>query len=158
MAEPIIWQIMTKIKTALDSITTANGYVYDTTTVYRDPRPVEGSQQWKNLNLVFYADNSTRDVESEPLQHAGWRQGFGVDCIVEPADTDLTTTPNDQVLFRLYSDVSKALMANAQWDGLAIDTEITPPEFFEIDGDAIQGITCRFDVQYRTLEGDYTTQ
>ncbi len=72
--------------------------------------------------------------------------------MVRPGDDSVT--PVDQTVSIFRADVTKAVMADVQWSGLATNTEIADPSYLRSLDGSFDGILVEFDVTYRAEEDD----
>ena len=151
MAEPIVEQIAAKIKTALETITTANGYNQTVAEVVR-PTRLGGVKPENNLLVLQQGDPVRDDDANTPHMYLQWIQPFTVDCFIIPSDKSETAV--ETAINRIRADVEKVARANAQWDSLALDTRIGDPMHFPPDAGAFDGVRVVLEVLYRTLEDD----
>lgn len=166
MANPIVEQIMIKVAAKLATVTTANGYQVDVSSVYRPAtklginRTPPGSYVVQ-LMLSDASRNDELSISSNPPRVA-WDQAITVDCIYSPSDS--ATDPLDQVLTTFASDVTKAMFADdaggdnlatkGTWAGLAVTTEIIDIEAFEGETDGTCYLRLTFIITYRVREND----
>jgi len=158
MAYPIIEQIAQAIKTQLESITVVGGYEIDVTEVLR-PRRTGILAAPKNHEIVMLQLDPTRaseyDVTGNPAG-IGWRQSFALDLCLRPSDA--ADTPIDQLINTFVADVTRAMMADVHWGGLAIDTLVDAPQYMQSADGTYEGATVQFDVIYRVAENNPYTQ
>jgi energy-coupling factor transporter ATP-binding protein EcfA2 len=57
-----------------------------------------------------------------------------------------------------FTDTGKALMADPQWGGLAIDTAIGACSMLSSEDGGFDGVELAFAVLHRTVDTDWTTQ
>ena len=139
MADCILEQIAKKILVALQSIQAAG-----------DPAVVR-QRRWgipdppKHRQIVLFQREQPERAD-EPTEAIEWSVEFAALIVISPSESD--TTDVMEYANNRAADVQKALMANYQWDGLAINTQIEPYEYHEL------GIIVPFRVTYRTQYDD----
>lgn len=160
MALSIIEQIIAAIQTAVEAVTTGNGYQIDVAGVYRpatmggQDRDSPGSYDVQ-LTRGQTQRNETLDLLGNPPK-VGWTVPVQMDCLYRPSSSN--TDPIEQVLDTFWSDVTKAVMDDTQWSGLAIDSDLAPPEEWIDMDDGTCGKTGILQIHYRTPENDpYST-
>lgn len=153
MAEPILWTIETSLKTALDNITTGNGYFYTFTDVdYGDADSREFNPGTLLLSLI-----GTDRQGDETQGKYYWRANFQVLACVSPT---ATATSDDQRMIRAWSDIQKAVMADPRRTvssvQYAIDTQVLSPRIQDAS-DKRLAVSADIEVYYRTSITDPTS-
>ena len=158
MAEALIARIADGIAVALEAITVLGGYAIDVPSVTRPVR--RGIEELPaTYGIILTAESGTPAEEHSPPGNpptAARRQQFKALMIlrVVPAATEAF----DALGFRCLSAMAKALMADPQWAGLAIDTHLGDTAMVSADDGSFDGVELTFEVLYRTSEQDWTSQ
>jgi len=140
MSQPIIEQIAVAIADLVDGITGL--------TALRPKR-------------VFFLDDVTGDgtvvvTQDQPekgestLYTQDWLQPFSLTALL--TDSDTATDSIDTRLNAIRSDLEKALLADPTLGGLAIDTVVEPPTYFNAED--LTGVEVKITVHYRTQYDD----
>lgn len=161
MSEPIVENIAAALFTRLESVTEANGYQQTLSAVR--PKSTLGDIAPTHLRAVLLQDDpspaSESDVPGAPFAQAWW-QPFVICIYVRPSDGD--SIPIDTRINRVWADVVKAITAPTAWHTFgagAINARIDPPERFDHDDGAHEGVMIVVSVLYRTSETDpYTAR
>ncbi len=156
MATPIIEQIMTKVVAALQGITTGNGYEQTVSEVYR-PKTIlgYGTVPNKDLSIQLILGDPTRNEELSRMGNpplVAWDQPLEMNLIYRPSES--ATSAIELVLNKFWSDVIKAIYADPQWGALAINTEISDPQWLISQDDGFVGINATVNLQYRHQENN----
>ncbi len=178
MADPIIEQIVDYIVTALETITTDNGYGIQIGSggVYRPIHPdAYGKSGYTQPNWVQLVEGDP--VKSDtfipgPQPLIEWVQPILLDLIYQP-DSE-ATTPIGQNLALFYAEVSKAFYSDPdnppsgytipannsfnQWNSLVVNTDDGDPEGFIDRDNGYVAFNRILTVRYRHKENDPTTQ
>ncbi len=152
MSTPIIEYITIDIETAINAITTANGFNQDLTAIrpkrndFKDIIP-------KDLTvLIKQADEE--EAESEIINIKKWLQPFVIMAIV--IDSDDATASIDTRINQVRADIQKKLMEDYTRGGYATDTIILPSAEFEGEK-GFTGIAVNIAVKYRVnFDDPYT--
>jgi len=154
MALSILEQIIALIVTAIEGVTTGNGYQVDVTGVYRpstlggQDRDSPGSYDVQLARGVLVRNEEIDLLGNPPRQ--GWTVPVEIDCLYRPSSSN--TDPIERELDTFWSEVSKAVMTDIQWGGLAIDSELgAPNDWIDMD-DGTCGKTGVLNVHYRVQE------
>lgn len=161
MATSVAEQIAVKVRTRLLLIDEDSGYETTAAAVER-PRRVATFTP-KDYNLILTQGNLSVVPE---LSHPGnppataWLLPFTIAGTLMPSSE--VTTAVDTLKNQFWSDVVKAL-TNAtswhNWDGLAINSEISGVEDFQASDGSGAGFKVTLDVTFRTDEDDpYTVR
>lgn len=143
-------RIAQDIQDVVADVTAANGY---TVTVSGCLRPTRNDQvKIENYLVLLGQDDEEQDPDG-PMGFDQRVQRFTLDLFVTDVSED-ATEPIDTVLNEFRGQVLRAVLANRQWHGLAVDTvhESTEP-FATADGGA-EGLRMTLAVTYRHTEGD----
>ncbi|HUX15934.1 MAG TPA: hypothetical protein VMW52_05640 [Phycisphaerae bacterium] len=159
MADPltIVEQIARALKAALEAVTVANGYTVNVAEVARPRRSGFGYTP-KDLGIVLLQGPRERVAEHDAVGNPpaiGWRQTFSLDLIRRVSEDD--ETPIDAALNEFEGQVVKALMADPQWGGLAINTELGGLDY-PGPGEAVEGAGLTLLVDCRVAENDPYTR
>lgn len=160
MADPIIEQVAAAVKTAVETVTTANGYTYTICEVTRETKA-----GWNPRHLSALV---SQDFTEETFYEAGngtlltYPVVFSVIVAVMPPDDDQTSL--DRYLNFLMADITKAVTEN--WDvktpgtigGLVYTWSVLAPIKFTPDAGGFDGIACNFIARIRVEETDPYTQ
>jgi hypothetical protein len=145
MATPIVEQIATNILALIQSITTDNGYNYTLSAV----RPTKAGQSIYHLSTVIeQADPEEMGDNEKPNFTLEWHLPFRVFVVVQPEESD--TTPLDTYCNLIRSDIEKASQIDYTRGGLAIDTRIRSPRFYQHPNLAYWLCEVTLEVDYRT--------
>lgn len=151
MPEPVIEQIAEALKERLESITVANGYAFDVTSVIRATKTDETDPAHLTL-WITQGDEEPNDGIAYPGNPpaVGWDVPFTLSLVVS----------DDSYSVDQWRNIGKAAIEKAikspnnwhNWEGLAIDTmiEASAPHT-EDDGTSIKLTVV---VSYRTPEND----
>jgi len=153
MAESIIEQIAQAIVTKLKTITAANGYANTVSEVVRPRRTGENFHP-ADKGISVLQDNAERETSEDIVGNPpaiGWRQPFTIDLFLRHSEKN--TVPMDQALNSFIADVQKALMADVQWGGLAIRSDLGSVDYAE-PSRGFEGATVWIEVIYRVAEND----
>lgn len=154
MSSPIIEQIAVKLKAAIESVTIAKGYNVDVSEVFR-PRLVGIPADLKSWGVVMWQmDEDRESAEGIAGNSPGIEkiQVFTLDLALRVSDAD--ETPFDTLANVFEADVTKAVMKDIYWDGLATDTAILPAEAMRSPDGTFDGRTLFVEVHYRVKEDD----
>ena len=145
MSTPILENIAVDIETAINEITTGNGYNQDLV-AYRSKR--SDYKDFTPSDLTALVTQMEPELVEGVVGAKTWEQPFTIMVIVLDSDTAGTAidTRNNQVA----CDIEKKLMVDPTRGGNAIDTTILPPVRFN-DGKGFTGVAVTALVQYRTL-------
>lgn len=158
MSYPIVEKIAQAIETALEAVTTANGYQVDVAEVVRpktrgiDRVPAHGG-------IVLVQEESTSDDNYSAVGNppaVGKKVTFYVAVIIRISES--SDQSFDQASNYFVADITKALMADVHWDGLAIDSKIGVEQPMMAEDNSFEGTAIPFEVIYRTKENDPYTQ
>tara|TARA_Y100000310_G_C20698921_1_gene827862 strand:+ start:2151 stop:2627 length:477 start_codon:yes stop_codon:yes gene_type:complete len=157
MATSLLEQIAQVVVTQLETVTTANGYDNQVSSVIRPRRTGENYRPVDKM-VVLMQQSAEMDMENTAAGFPagiGWKQLFAVDLILRQAETN--TSPMDQLLNSFIADIQKAIMEDVQWGGLAIDTSLVSVDYPEPSG-GFEGATVWFEISYRVKENDPYTR
>jgi len=155
MATPIIELISENIKTAINEITTANGY-NQTLAGYRSKRIDFSDFRPENHKvLIVQADEDDADQVVQDGVAKEWAQPYMLLAIV--VDSDAATTSIDTRINQVRADIQKKLMVDPTRGGYAIDTVLLPGEKIPENDLGYSGIVVNIVVNYRVkIEDPYT--
>jgi hypothetical protein len=154
-ALPIKERIVAAIATQLVTITKGADYNYTPSEVLR---PFRTGQNYTPQDLGIYVLQAgerrftTDDITGNPPGLA-WRLVVTCDLVISVSEE--STTPMDTMLNLFEADVRKALMADNQWGGLALRSELGACEYPE-PTKGIEGVTVPIVIIYRVAENDPT--
>jgi hypothetical protein len=158
---PVIEIIARKIVTRLEAIQVANGYNVNVSKVIRPKKVDENTNEDYQIRII-QADSERMpemDCAGNPPAVA-YNQPFEIEGIMLPSDT--TTKSADEFRNEFSADITKALTTPAtwwNWDGLAFNSGVMPPELKADDGGGVIGVKIVLNVMYRTSENDpYTAR
>lgn len=155
-AAPIKEQIVQAVVSALEAISAANGYVTEAVMVRR-PRRTGEDETPENIGLWVIQLDEQRDESVDVVGNPpgiGWRLPIAIDAVCRLGSS--RDEPADQVLNTLEADVRRALMADLQLSGLAIETFLGGTEYADPTS-GLEGFTIFFEVLYRvSLQDPYT--
>lgn len=155
---PIDEQIAQLVKTALETVDGTGAFQ---TTVSEVLRLAKTGVQWvaKDFQCVLMLGDPVRwpegDYEGNPVR-IGWQQPYEVYCYVRPGDD--SKTPIDETLSIFRADVTKAVMADIQWNSLAANTKVAASAYLRPGDGSYEGVLVIFDVFYRVDEDDPYSQ
>jgi hypothetical protein len=160
MAVAISEQIALKVKQRLQLIDEAIGY--ETTvsgTVVRPTRIWTGTPEDYQLIVVQGALEKNPELSYDGNPPATcWNLPFVITGQIRPSEEDSVSV--ESLCNEFGADILKAITSPANWynwDGLAIDSQVTSLENFV--GDQITGVRVNFVVMFRTSENDpYTVR
>jgi hypothetical protein len=143
MPQPIIDQIKDALMSTIRGITVAAGYGYDLDVELEDN--LEGNVPRDRL-CILYRDDEIAETEDAPLGCDQRYQRWLIVCYsyVDPND-DINDRPG-----RMGADICKALVADYQCGGLAIDTVIENAELFQDR----TGVQIKFGTRYQFVYGN----
>ena len=128
MAECIQAQITANIKTALETITVANGYRYNVGAVEEARRFLRINNRWPFILILKNAPQLNEYLVLDILEYVIWWFPMQDDRLVgNPADSSLDL--NTEVTYHQRNapaDIAKALSVDVSRGNLATMTEVTP--------------------------------
>lgn len=154
MADEVSEQIAQAIFTEVATVTTGNGYTV--TLIPNRPTGKDGYTPQDLLAIVEQEDpteNEELNVAGSPNAQ-GWKTVYTVD--VWRAVDESSEVPLDKLLANAWADVVKAVMADDSHGGLAILTTPQARQTIYWEGGAFEGVSCPFEVDFRTNENDPT--
>lgn len=149
MADSIIIQILDKLATAASAATGVTE-LYRATTIDGLGRtsPVTG------LVEMLVEDESNNDAFTVLGARIGLDQPVAFFLHVRPSDNAVSPEPIQTTVLRMEADFIKAIMADTQWDGLAINTRLVPGEWFITEPGTSIGRIIRIIITYRVNEAN----
>lgn len=154
MADEVSEQIAQSIYTALQTVTTGNGYTLTVVAVRPTGRDLYTPQ---DKLAVLQQDDPTRNdewsVSGNPVADA-WDLVYTID--VWRAVDETSTVAMDKLLSNAWADVIKAIMADETHGGIALMTAPQPRVTTYYEGGAFEGVRCELSVTYRTDQNDPT--
>lgn len=150
MATAIIESIAANIKTTLDGVTTVGGF--DNDLIVERQKTGKFVPQDQSV-VIIQADTSGSE---QPQDHLQWSQIFEMYAYV--LLDEQSSTPIDQRINSMRSDIEKVLMVDVHRGDKALDTNIISPDLFEHEHGDYNGIIVRAVVKYRTLFADPYSQ
>ena len=158
MSQPIVEQIALAIATQIATVTTDNGYEVDVTEVLR-PRTRGIDKVPDHGGVILVQDDETEaedySVTGNPAG-IGRRRIFNVGVVIRLSDSSETSFDAISNLF--VADLTKALMADVHWGGLAIDSKIGDEQPMRADDGSFEGTALPLEVIYRVAENDPYTK
>ena len=155
---PVKELIAQAVVAALEKISDENGYQSPAVEVVR-PRRTGESFCPKHLGVAVIQDDEQREPDSDCVGNPpaiAWRLPIACDCIVRLSEAD--ERPMDQVLNVLEADVRRALAADCQFGGLAVDSALGASEYLQAAG-GVEGVTVWIEIVYRVSWTDpYTNR
>jgi hypothetical protein len=148
MSEPRIELITKDIETAINAITTANGFNQGLSAVR--PKRINFLEQTWDDGTVLIVQGA-----NEPLQKGfvnRWRQNYSLMAIVRKSDSE--TASIDSFENQVRSDIEKKLMTDIRRSGYAENTECLGAVPFVTNDGINSGINIDIAVDYRTKEND----
>lgn len=154
MSDPISERIVQDVVKTLKGVRRSRNYSVDLEVVR--PNRSAGDVPDAHLAVVFVEDDTRLPSEVEWQEAAHWTMTVAVE--VHVYESESSSIPIDQRINTARADIEKALMADPFRDGLALDTRIESPTYWEpIEGD-MAGVTVRVAIDYRTSITDpYST-
>ena len=158
MSYPIIEQIAQAIKTKLATIIVGDDYQVTVPEVVRpktrgiDRVPAHGG-------IVMVQEESTPDDDYSAVGNppaVGRVVTFYVAVIIRISES--SDQSFDQVSNLFVADITKALMADVHWGGLAIDSSVGVDQPMMAEDGSFEGTAIPFRVTYRVAENDPYTQ
>lgn len=149
MSTPRIEHIALNIKSAIDLITTANGFNQDLTAVRPKRNDWKDEPAEDNKVLIWQLDE--KEPEAEGMGSQQWIQPFSLIAYV--IDSDTASASIDTRINQVRADIQKKLCEDVTRGGYAFDTAILPCAKF-VDGEGFSGIEVIIEVHYRTEEDD----
>jgi len=150
---PVNERIVQAVQTALQAITTANGYATNVTGVVRPRRTGEGAGPQHGQIRIEEGDDE-RDSDSDLCGNPprlGWRLPLVLALVVRLSTR--SEQPLDQALRLFVADVIKCVAADCTWGGLAWNTDLAGVSYLG-EADGIEGATVALEILYRTPEDD----
>ena len=155
MTTPIIETIAVDIETAINAVTTGNGYNY-TLSAIRPKRVLFGNEVWDDLDvLIIQSGDNARDKASGAYAIVDVKQQFDLMAIVIESDT--ASTSIDTKSNKIAADIIKQLRVDPQRSGNAHDTTILAVDPFDVS-EAFTGILVQIEVWYRVKQDDPYTK
>jgi hypothetical protein len=155
-AETILDRILDLVKTSLAAISIANGDQTDVSGVY-EAETIAGYNRTPqdDFEVELFQGDEVRNVEfsaqgNPPL--VAWDVPIQMSLIHRPSED--STVAIRRVMNRFWADVIKALFADPQWSGLAINTEIGDPENGWNDTDGYVAKIAAVTITYRHYENN----
>lgn len=149
MSTPRIEHIALNIETAINAITTGNGF--NQTLVAVRPKRNDFSDIIPEDGKVLIWEADEERPEEEAISTQQWVQLFTLMAFV--IDSDETVTSIDTRLNQVRADIQKKLREDITRGGYAFETEILPSAKFD-DGQGFTGIAVNIAVHYRTNDDD----
>lgn len=141
--------ILSNIKTTLETITIANGYANTIASVQRwDKR---GNVLRQVPCIVVNAGQEEKQMSPNPLFTC--RLSVYLDLWIRQDESD--AQPTDTLLSSLLGDIEKALMVDNTRGGYAIETNIKSNVPFEtVEGQPHAGLTIELEILYQHKQSD----
>lgn len=154
MSTPIIEQIAVLMKAAIEKVSIANG---DNVTVSEVRRPVlmgipADVKHWGVVMQQLDEDQDSAGGVSGNPPGVDKIQEFSLDLVLRITEDD--TTPFDTLANLFDADVTKAVMADVQWEELASDTVMLPSVFIRDEDGTFSGKTLFVAVHYSIAENN----
>ena len=142
-------RIAQAIQDCVAGVTEEAGYAV---TVSECLRPKRSDEVKLEDYLVLLGQMEDAPAESMPQGYDDLVQRFTLDLFVLVGEDE--DDPIDTVLNRFRAEVLRAVLADRQWDGLALDTIFEGGEPFATSAGSAEGLRLTLAVTYRTLEND----
>lgn len=154
MADTIKERIVQAVESALKAIVAGAVYKRSVEEVVR-PRRFGDRYNPRDRCIGLIQDTCSRAAELDRLNgQIGWRMTLQIDYIIRVSDNPAETDPPmDAVLNEAEADVQKALTADPQWGGLAIDSDLGDVEYPDASG-GMTGLTQALIVDFRVARTD----
>ncbi|GAH76077.1 unnamed protein product [marine sediment metagenome] len=153
MATPITESIAENIKTAINLITTANGFNQDLSAIRR--RRLDFSDCLPEDLKVLIIQTEDELPEQEAVGANEWLQVYFLEAFV--IDSDTATASIETRMSQVRDDIRKKLTEDTTRGGYAIDTILRAATPFD-DGEGFTGIELEIAVHYRTQWNDPYTK
>ena len=142
-------RILANIKTTLDAITIANGYVNTIASVQRwDKR---GNALRQVPCIVVNVGQEEKQMSPNPFFTC--KLSVYLDLWIRQDESD--SQPTDSLLSSLLGDIEKSLMIDNTRGGYAIDTSIKSNVPFEtVEGQPHAGLTIELEILYQHKQSD----
>jgi hypothetical protein len=142
-------RILANIKTTLEAITIANGYVNTIASVQRwDKR---GNPLRQVPCIVVNAGQEEKQMSPNP--YFTCRLSVYLDVWIRQDEADATAT--DVILSGILGDIEKAMLIDNTRGGFAIDTNIKSNVPFEtVEGQPHAGLTIELEILYQHTQSD----
>lgn len=161
MADPIVEKIAEAIETAINAITTGNGYNY-TLTAVRPKRIHLETDVNDDQNVIIFQDEQPTLVDFTNASGVGaydkitWLQGFQCQAIC--IDSDTATEAIDTKLNKIRSDIEKKMLSSATITLGGLGRVIPKPPVYFTQEPQASVVSVNFDVEYETDFDDPYTQ
>jgi hypothetical protein len=142
---PIIEQIAQAIEAKLKTVRSSLETPTQKITVDRPARL--DTINARHLSIIIVQDSADENDERPHPQYEEMHT-FAIHILIVPSDQD--NEPVDTLINTFRADVTRALMDDAQWGGLAVDSYTRPPEYFPVIAGEYAGLVLPFVVQYRS--------
>lgn len=146
MATPIVEQIAVDIESAINAITTGNGF--EQTLTARRPRRYSDVP---SADLECFIEQTVSQVIDREANVITWAQTFVLSVFL--ISSDAAAVAIDIRANQAAADIDKKLMADHQRSNLAIDTRIASVTMFDL-GDDYSGVAVAVVVEYRVSDTD----
>ncbi|MFH2138462.1 MAG: hypothetical protein ABII88_08125 [Candidatus Omnitrophota bacterium] len=151
--ETVRERILQNIKTAIEAVTIANGYIFDFT-----PQTVQRWSMHGNRMVdmpMAVISPGDEDESSSPNPFEECRLTVYLDLFFVNDENDAVST--DTYLNRLQGDIKKAILLDSTRGGDAIDTDVMGTTPFETtDAQPYAGVIIELRIRYRHLRSDPT--
>lgn len=158
MATAIVEQISAKVSSRCALITTGNGYENTVSSVVRPKRIDDTAVSDYRITVTLEDCQANEEMSTHGNPPAkGWEAAFRIAGILRPSET--LSTAADTLRNQFWGDVVKALGVPttgdwAQWDGLAIDSNIGSVEPYTSSDGESSGFSVMLNVLFRTDENN----
>lgn len=144
--------ILANIKTTLDGITVANGYV---NTLAKVERWKQHGNSVKSVPCVFITAGP-EDQEPTPNPYVTCKLTVYLEVWMRQEESD--TAPSDSYLNSLLGDIEKSLAVDVTRGNYAKDTNLKNSIPFEtVEGQANMGLNIELEIVYQYKQGDPTS-
>jgi len=150
MATPIVEQIAADIETAINAITTGNGF--EQTLSARRPKRYD---EVPTADLECFVEQGGAKVIDRESNTITWEQTFICSVFLIALDTAAITI--DTRANKAAADIQKKLRTDHQRSNLAINTRADSVTMFDL-GQQYSGVAVEVVVEYRVADDDPYTQ
>lgn len=146
---PISERISLSVLAALQSVRPSNGYV-NTLHVTRYRQHGDYGDLPLDRRTIIFEEDPEQITDGVDLDALYWNQEYAVVIYIVQTPEQAKAVNIDTEINLVRAEAEKAVMADYQRGGLAINTYIRAPQHFAEAAGAREGITVRFAVQYHT--------
>lgn len=150
----ILENVVANVETTLLTINTGNGYNY---TVAAVQRIQQQRTSVKDIPALLIISRDVRKPDSEPWGVQDWILALEIELAFVHDEAAAPTESTDEVYFKWFGDITKALLTDRTRGGHAIDTNIVGMEPLPVGTEnRLAGIIVDAEVRFRHRYGDAT--